>query len=125
VIYPFGINAHGVAETMKVEKRNGVTILSTDFRLDAVNAPKLKNLVIELARVGGLKLVIDMEKTSLINSSGCGALLASQKAVLAGHGDMKIVRPTSAVSKFLELTRLNKVLDIHDSLESAIDSFAS
>jgi anti-sigma B factor antagonist len=110
---------------MKVEKRNGVTILSTDFRLDETNAQKLKNLVMELARVSGLKLIIDIEKTGLINSSGCGALLASKKVVLANHGDMKIARPTSAVKKFFELVRLNKVLEIHDSLESAMDSFAS
>ena len=46
---------------MKVEKRDGVTILSTDFRLDAVNAPKLKNLEINgIYNVGWLSFRRDI-----------------------------------------------------------------
>ncbi len=47
---------------MKVEKRDGVTIVSTNERLDAVNAPKLKELLREIAQAGAAKLVMDMER---------------------------------------------------------------
>ena len=110
---------------MKVEKRNGVTILSTDFRLDAVNAPKLKNLVMELARESGLKLVIDMEKTLHIDSSGCGGLMTLLIVLRANQGDMKIARAAPQPLNIFKLMELNRLLEIHDSLESAVESFVN
>ena len=109
---------------MKVEKRDGVTIVSTNEKLDAVNAPKLKEIVQEIAQAGGSKLVMDMEKTRLIDSSGCGALLASLKVLVKNHGDMKIVRPTPEALIVFQLTRLHKVFEIFENLESAVKSFS-
>ena len=109
---------------MKVEKRDGVTIVSTNEKLDAVNAPKLKEIVQEIAQAGGAKLVMDMEKTRLIDSSGCGALLVSLKVLVKNHGDMKIVRPTPEALIVFQLTRLHKVFEIFENLESAVKSFS-
>ena len=110
---------------MKVEKRDGVTILSTDFRLDAVNAPKLKNFVMELARDSGLKLVIDMQKTLHIDSSGCGGLMTLLMVLRANQGDMKIARAAPQPLNIFKLMELNRLLEIHDSLESALKSFVN
>ena len=109
---------------MKVEKIQGVAILSTDERLDAVFGPKLKDAVKELARESGLKLVLDMEKTNHIDSSGCGALVASLKALVKNHGDMKVARPTPQALTLFQLTRLHQVFEIYDTLEGALKSFA-
>jgi anti-sigma B factor antagonist len=109
---------------MNVEKIQGVTVLSTDERLDGVVGPKLKELVKELAHEPGLKLVIDMDKTDYVDSSGCGALVASLKALMKNHGDMKIARPGPQALTLFQLTRLHKVFQIYDSLESAVESCA-
>lgn len=108
---------------MKIEKRDGVTILATDERLDAVIAPKVKDAVKELARQKGMKLIIDMEKTRFIDSSGCGSLVAALKALIKNEGDMKIARPTAQAQTLFQLTRLHKVFEIHENLEDAVKSF--
>lgn len=107
---------------MNVKKIHGVTVLSTDERLDGIVGPKLKDVVKELALESGLKLVVDMEKTSYVDSSGCGALVASLKALIKNHGDMKIARPSAQALTLFQLTRLHKVFQIYDSLESAVES---
>lgn len=109
---------------MHVEKIQGVTVLSTDDRLDGVAGPKLKELVKELAQESGMKLVIDMVNTTYVDSSGCGALVASLKAIVKNHGDMKIARPGPQTLTLLQFTRLHKVFQIYDSLESAVESCA-
>ncbi|MCX5862171.1 MAG: STAS domain-containing protein [Desulfomonile sp.] len=109
---------------MNVQKKDGVTILTTDERLDALVAPKLKDAVKDLAQESGLKLVIDMKKTSHIDSSGCGALVASLKALVKNHGDMKVARPTPQALTLFQLTRLHQVFEIYDTLEGALKSFA-
>jgi anti-sigma B factor antagonist len=110
---------------MKLENILGVTILRTDHRLDGTNGQKLTNLIKELARESSLKLVMDMGKTNLINRSGCKAIATSLMCVQKSKGEMKIVRPSAKVLEAFQRTQLYKVVDIHDSLESAMDSFGS
>ncbi|MGO8877946.1 MAG: STAS domain-containing protein [Desulfomonilaceae bacterium] len=109
---------------MKVQKRDGVTILVTDERLDSLDGPKLRDVVKQLlAQEPCLKLVIDMEKTLFLDSSGCGGLVSSLKTLMNNHGDMKIAGPTPKVLEIFQLTRLHRVFEIHDSVESAVESF--
>ncbi len=108
---------------MKFEKRDIATIVWTEERLDVVNWPDLKYLVEELALEFGLNLVIDMEKTLFIDSSGYGALVALQKSLIKNYGEMKIAKPTPGVLKVLQVTGLDKIFKIYDSVESAMRSF--
>jgi anti-anti-sigma factor len=108
---------------MKVQKIHDVTIISADERLDAGMTPKLKSVVKELAQETGIKLVIDLGNVRLIDSSGCGELVAALKTVSKNHGDMKIARPTPQASALIQLTGLHRILDIHDTLEGALSSF--
>ena len=108
---------------MKVEKRDGITILVTEERLDSIDGPKLKDVVKQLAQESYLKLVIDMGKTLFMDSEGCGGLVSSLRTLANNHGDMKIARPTPKVFEVLQLTRLHRVFAIYDSVESAMESF--
>ena len=108
---------------MQVEKRDGITILVTGHRLDAINGARVKEAVKELAQEPGLRLVLDMEKTLFMDSSGCGQLLSMLRALTINHGYLKFARPTPQVLGMFELTRLNKVFEIYDSVESAVESF--
>lgn len=108
---------------MEVDNKTGITIIRTDERLDAVVAPQLKETVKKLAEESKVKLVIDLEKTRFIDSSGCGALVASLRALLKNNGDMKIANPSPQAKTLFELTRLHRVFEIFDDLEGAIKSF--
>ena len=108
---------------MKVEKIDGITLLIPGERLDTIDGPKLKDIVKEISREGGVKLVIDMEKTLFLDSSGCGGLVSSLKTLSNNNGEMRIARPNPKCLEILKLTRLHRVFEIHDSLESAVQSF--
>ncbi len=108
---------------MKVEKRDGITILITEERLDSLDGPHLKDLVKDICQESGIKLVIDLEKTLFLDSSGCGGLVSSLKTLLSTNGEMRIARPNPKCLEILRLTRLHRIFEIHDSLESAIKSF--
>ncbi|MFA6223767.1 MAG: STAS domain-containing protein [Desulfomonilaceae bacterium] len=108
---------------MNVEHIDGVTIISTEDRLDSLDGPKLKDVIKGLAQKPGLKVVIDMGNTLFLDSSGCGGLVSSLNTLLNNNGEMKIARPTPRVIEILQLTRLHRVFQIYDSIESAIKSF--
>lgn len=110
---------------MEIQERDGITVITTDERLDAVVAPQLKDAVNKLAEKGEMKLVIDLEKTRFIDSSGCGALVASLRALIKSNGDLKIANPSPQAKTLFQLTRLHRVFEIFDDVEGAIKSFAS
>ncbi|MBM3299327.1 MAG: STAS domain-containing protein [Deltaproteobacteria bacterium] len=109
---------------MEIQKSNGVTVIVTDERLDAVVAPLLKEEVKKLAEQSRIKLIIDLTKTRFIDSSGCGALVASLRALLNNNGDMKIANPSPQARTLFQLTRLDRVFEIFDDVEAAQRSFS-
>lgn len=58
-------------------------------------------------QIAGLELVIDIKKVESIDSTGCGALVASLRTVLTNDGEMKIAGPNRKVLAVLKLTRLD------------------
>ncbi|MDD3471592.1 MAG: STAS domain-containing protein [Syntrophaceae bacterium] len=108
---------------MQIKQDNGITIIQTDERLDSLDGPKLKDVIGALTENKGLRLIVDMEQTTFIDSSGLEGLLSSLKLVMARHGDIKIARPTPQAFTLLKLTRMHKIFDIHDDLINAIKSF--
>jgi anti-sigma B factor antagonist len=110
---------------MEVQEKDGITTITTDERLDAVVAPQLKDMVKKLAEEQKMKLIIDLAQTRFIDSSGCGALVASLRALLKNNGDMKIARPSPQAKTLFQLTRLHRVFEIFDDVEGARSSFKS
>ena len=110
---------------MKVKKIDGITVLVIGERLDAVDGPKLKDVVKELAKESGLNLVIDMEKTLVLDSTGCGGLVSSLKTLLNNDGQMRIAGPNPKCLEILRMTRLHRIFEIYDSLETAVQSLTS
>ena len=108
---------------MKIEKINGINVLSTGKRLDAIDGPKMKGIVKELAEESSPKLVVDMGQTLTLDSSGCGSLISAFKTLLNNNGEMKIARPNPQCLEILRLTRLYRIFEIHDTIEAAVQSF--
>lgn len=108
---------------MEVQEVDGITIVVVDERLDAVAAPKLKEVVKRLAERSKIKLIIDLGNTRFIDSSGCGALVASLRALVKNGGDMRIARPAPQAMTLFELTRLHRVFEIFEDVEPALKSF--
>ena len=110
---------------MQLETIDGVVIIKVDERLDVIVAPTLKEFISQIVNEGKTKVIIDLSQTKFIDSSGCGALVASLRSLLKNKGDMKISGPSPQAKSLFELTRLHRVFEIYDDLDSALDSFRS
>jgi len=78
--------------------------------------------------VGGIlqhtsKLVLDLTGVSSIDSAGIGELALLQTWAQEHNVELKCSGPNDVVLTLLSLTNLDSVLDVHSSLDAALESF--
>ena len=74
-------------------------------------------------QTGHDKLVVDLTKVPLIDSSALGAIVTTLKSCQASGGKLVLLNPQKAVQEVLEVTHLATVIEIYDTEESARDAF--
>ena len=109
---------------MEVSNIGEVVVITMGELFDAVVAPQFKNQIADLVKESHVKFVVDMQDCRLIDSSGCGALVASLRMVEKNKGDIKIARPSPQARDLFELTRLHRVLEMFEDLDGAVRSYA-
>lgn len=99
--------------------RDGVVVIGLNGRLDAAAAPEVQKCLEEAFAGGSTNLVVDLSKVSFIDSTGLGTLVSGLKAARRAEGDVRLVAPNSQVRKLLQLTTLDRVFRVSDSLAEA------
>jgi anti-sigma B factor antagonist len=61
-----------------------------------------------------------MEAVDFLDSTGLGVLVGGLKRVKVRDGELSIVAGQDKILKIFDITGLNKVFSIHDSLEAAV-----
>lgn len=65
-------------------------------------------------------VIVDLSGVSLINSSGLGMLVGGLTTMRKSGGTMRFAAIPTNVMNLLEITRLNTVFDIYDSVDAAL-----
>lgn len=71
----------------------------------------------------GTKLVLDLSGVSAMDSAGIGELALLQTWAQERDAELKCAAPSTVVQTLLDLTNLESVLDVHPTLEGALESF--
>jgi anti-sigma B factor antagonist len=69
------------------------------------------------------RVVLGLENVKFVDSSGLGALLYCLRVLRARDGDIKLYGMTKQVSALFKLVRMQRIFDIFDSAEEAIEAF--
>jgi anti-sigma B factor antagonist len=112
--------------TLEVQTRQtdgGITVVAPTGRLDVAGAPALKDAIVDLAKNGQPKVVIDMEGVSFVDSTGLGSVIAALKRIRNRQGELRLAAPNQQVRVVLELTTLDKVFPYFATLEEALAGF--
>jgi len=108
---------------INVTKENGVVIVAVGGEIDADTSPRLRELFDKLLGEGEQSYVIDMAGVEFMDSSGLAAFVRLFKRVRIGKGDVRLCGLRPEVLKIFELTRLNRVFDIFETRDEAVESF--
>ncbi len=102
---------------------DSAAVIRCQGRLNMVAAPRLRAAIDAAVEDGQARLVVDLEQTSFVDSSGLGALVAGLKKTRQAGGDLRIAGPGEQVRMVLGLTNLDRVLRPHARLEDALDDW--
>ena len=92
--------------------------------VDAHTAPQLRDAIAgQLAADSSIdRLVIDLSRTSFLDSSALGVLIAALKRMREREGRLDVVRPASPIRRIFEITALDQVFALHETRELALAS---
>ncbi len=102
---------------------NGVTILAVDGQLIVANRNELKEKVLEILEGGSSKFVFDFASTGYIDSSGLGVLVSVSKKISEAGGDLRLAGLNEDLQMLFELTKLDTLFKISDTIEQALKGF--
>ena len=66
------------------------------------------------------KLVLDLAEVEYCDSSGLSAILLAYRILQTQEGQIRLSNPTKNVRKLIEISQLDRILPIFDSVEEAI-----
>ena len=109
--------------TLFSEKDGQVQRIQCPERIDLNISPLLKEILIRLTEQGKYKIIMDLSATRFIDSSGLGAIVSRIAVVRSNQGDIVLVGVKENILNLLELTHLNQILNIYDTIEEAVTSY--
>ena len=96
------------------------TIIEVEGQLIVGNRHELKQMLLEKLDVGYRAFVIDFSRTGYIDSSGLGVLVGLSKKVRERGGTLRLAALGPDLQRLFELTRLDTLFEIRNSLEQAL-----
>jgi anti-sigma B factor antagonist len=107
----------------RTEKGN-VLVVDVEGDLDARVAADLKEGLNGKIDEGNSWLLINLTEVPYMDSAGLGVLVSGLKNTNRKSGDLRVYGLQPDVKNIFELTRLNKVFQIFDNEETALESFS-
>ena len=107
----------------QVEKRqvDRAVVLSVSGEVDMLSAPRLAEAIHTGLAAGPVALIVDLSKVDFLASAGMTVLLTAQGEVVPPTR-FAVVARGAATSRPIQLTKLDSVLPMYSTLDSALES---
>jgi len=116
----------------KIRQSGDVTILDLSGRISVGEALAfgpgsgvvLTDVIGELAKKDQKKILLNLKAVKYIDSSGIGDLVRNYTSLRRQGGELKLLSPTPTVLEALRITHLDRILDIKEDEQLAVQSFS-
>jgi anti-sigma B factor antagonist len=94
-------------------------VLSVRGEIDVSTAPTLRDHLVQTSQRGHETVVVDLAEVTFLDSTALGVLVGGLKRFRAAGGELRLVVTGRNVSKVLEITGLDDVFPVYQSVEQA------
>ncbi len=102
-----------------VKEKKKYTKITLKGRLDSFNSPLLNEKFESLHKDKKYRFFIDLSSVEFINSTTLGLLIETMKKNNENSGFLYLIGCSEKVKKILQITKLDKIFPVFDSLDSA------
>jgi anti-sigma B factor antagonist len=97
-------------------------VIALSGEVDLYTAPEFKQQLLEVIGQGGKEIIVDFTDTTFIDSTTLGVLVGGVKRLRPNGGRLALVCNDRNITKIFEITGLNKVFEIYDTRDDAVES---
>ncbi len=110
---------------MKINQREegNVVVLDMDGDIDIFSAYELRDLVHDIVDRGKTNILLNLEKTFYIDSTGVGVIASTFKLVKRQGGQFKLEKLSAQIKSLIAIAGLLKIIEMYDSEAEALKSF--
>lgn len=109
---------------IKIEERDGIKVCLAEGDIDINTSPQVKKAFDKLMQSKSEKVLINLQKVAYIDSSGLATLVEILKNIKNFGGKLKLCSLSNKVKSLFEITKLEKLFDIVDTEEEALQAFS-
>ncbi len=103
---------------------NNISVIKMEgSMLGGPEASELNNALHKLIDAKKKNIVVDLGDVSVMNSSGLGMLIGAVTTMRNAGGNLKIATATEKIAQVFKMTKVNNVIELHDTVKSAVESF--
>jgi len=113
---------------MKIEEKsiNDILILGLSGELMGGEETKpLQERIYQTIEDNKPKVILDMKNLKWMNSSGLGIIMSCLTTLRGSDGDLYIAGASDRVKRPLEVTKLDQVIKMFDTIDEAVKSYST
>lgn len=109
-----------IEPTFEVADYGRWAVMRVTGEIDMATAPRLRQHVQTVTARKPQGLVLDLDRVEFIDSTGLGVMVGAAKRMRMIDAGFRIACSQAHLIQLFELTRLNEVFDLYESLEDAL-----
>jgi len=106
-------------------KENGASVVAINGDIAQLAATKMRDYLDRVTEADGTRLVVDFSGVNYMNTAGIEVLISTMKHLHEKGGEMYLAQLPKPVLKVFQITRLDEIFRIYDTVENAIAAFES
>ena len=100
---------------LKVDRGQEETRVGVSGELDAYTAPQLRKVLDEVLDGSVARVVVDLQSTSFIDSTGLGVLVGAARKARGQQGELILDSPARSVHRVLKITGLTLSIPVRNA----------
>jgi len=107
-------------QAMTMNLGGGIATVSVSGEADIYTAPELKDALVTAVDGGATEVLVDLSDATFIDSTTLGVLIGTVRRLRPRGGTMAIVCRDRNICRIFEITRLDQVFPIFETVEDGL-----
>jgi anti-sigma B factor antagonist len=103
-----------------IESGPGHTLVTVTGEVDVFTSPRLRQVLFDPVLCSHPRTIVDLQGVTFMDSTGVGTLVAARRWATSRDATVALVCSSGPALRLLGLVGLDKVFEVHDSVEAAL-----